>query len=319
MIFIAFLALGFRSSIPLVDALTTITIGAAGNYGRIRTIGSISFILTVLFCQWTPVLRPNTAFNIASWIGITSALAVISTALIPARYTLSARSRPQAPETPASTMPAGGISGARRRMRRAVRSERKPGIWSPLFIMGLLMIALCRLAIAPHYSFLSLYLVEFMHWDAVGIVFAVSTTAEVPFMFISHRLIRRFGPLPLIAAAAAATGVRLGIYALFPFKPWIIAAQLLHSLCFGIFHPAAVAFISESVPPERRALGMSLYLSLGTGFPSFFGNILGGFIVEHSGFRVLFGSFTIFAVVAVVLFFFIPRSFREPPKAPPLL
>jgi MFS family permease len=44
---------------------------------------------------------------------------------------------------------------------------------------------------------------------------------------------------------------------------------------------------------------MSLYLSLGSGLPTFAGNILGGFIVEHAGYREMFGIFTIFPVIAV--------------------
>jgi PPP family 3-phenylpropionic acid transporter len=170
--------------------------------------------------------------------------------------------------------------------------------------MGLLVIALSRLAMAPINGFISLAVLEEMHWNAVGLMAALAAVAEVPFMFISGRLIRRFGPFPLVAFASAMVGLRLGLYALFPFRGAVIIGQLLHSLCYGIFHPAAVALIASCVPPERRALGMSLYLSLGTGLPALLGNIAGGIIIEHWGYRVLFTSFISFAVMAVGLYLF---------------
>jgi PPP family 3-phenylpropionic acid transporter len=276
-ILIALFAFAFRSTSPLLDAAATIYVGKSGNYGKIRAMGSLSFIAMVLFLQWTPVLKPSTAGNIALWIAITSAAAILPTLFLP--------------------------GGRSKEAARPPKAAGRPGrIWTPLFFTGLLIIFLCRLAMAPVYTFFPLYLTEFMHWDVVGAMFALATAFEVPFMFLSARFLRRFSPLPLLALSAAAIGIRLGIYALFPFKSAIIAAQMLHSLCFGLFHPAAVAFISMSVPPERRALGMSLYLSLGSGLPALIGNVLGGVIVEHAGYAAVFGSFTVFAAAAVGIY-----------------
>jgi PPP family 3-phenylpropionic acid transporter len=279
---IAIFALGYKSTIPLMEAVTTITLGNTGNYGKIRTAGSASFILMVLFLQWTPFLRPNTPFHICFWIILTAAPAVGVMALTPAKYTTYSRSRNRKPGGP-----------------------REGSIWSPLFILGFIMIALSRIAMSPVYSFFPLYLTEFMGWDAVGLMFALSAASEIPLMFVSRSLIRRFGSLRLLALASAAIGVRLLIYALFPTRPAIIIAQLLHSLCFGVFHPAAISLIASCVPPERRALGMSLYLSVGTGLPYLVGNTIGGFIVEYAGYRTLFASFTVFSVLAMGVYLFI--------------
>jgi PPP family 3-phenylpropionic acid transporter len=280
-IFIALFAFAFRSTAPLLDAAATIY---TGNYGKIRAAGSVSFIVIVLFLQWTPVCKPDTAWNIALWIAISSGAAILPTLFLPGKSKYSFQKNP--PER-------SGISGGKGPAGR---------IWTPLFFVGFLIIFLCRLAMSPIYSFFPLYLTEFMHWDAVGAMFALAAAAEVPFMFLSARLLRRFKPLPLLALSAAAISIRLGMYALLPFRSSIIIAQLLHSLCFGLFHPAAVAFISQSVPPKHRALGMSLYLSLGSGLPALIGNVLGGIIVEHGGYSLLFGSFTVFSTAAVGIF-----------------
>jgi PPP family 3-phenylpropionic acid transporter len=55
---------------------------------------------------------------------------------------------------------------------------------------------------------------------------------------------------------------------------------------------------------------MTLYLSLGTGLPTFLGNILGGYIVEYLGYPVLYGSYTIFPVLAMGVYLIIRRGSR---------
>ena len=105
-----------------------------------------------------------------------------------------------------------------------------------------------------------------------------------------------------IILGTAAIAVRLAVYALFPCPAGIVAAQLLHSLCFGLIHPAGVAFVALMVRPERRAAGMAAYMGLGVGLPAFAGSALGGLVVEAWGYRVLFGSFIAFALAAMALY-----------------
>jgi PPP family 3-phenylpropionic acid transporter len=126
-------------------------------------------------------------------------------------------------------------------------------------------------------------------------------------MFFSGPLIRRFGSLRLMVFSSAVIGIRLAVYVLFPVKGGVIAGQLLHSICFGVFHPSAIAFISNTVPPDHRAFGMSLYLFMGTGLPNLTGSMISGFIVEHLGYRSMFTFFIIFPVIVVLIYFFISR------------
>jgi PPP family 3-phenylpropionic acid transporter len=277
------MGLGFRSALPLLEAVTTIGIGKNGNYGKIRTFGSVSFILTTLFLQSALVLPPDKPSNIAIWITMSTALTMISMIFIPRSYEKNG----SLGNSPVEKGP--GETGGR-------------GIWSAMLILGLIIMGLNRLGMSAVYGFFSLYLNESIHWDAVGLMWALASTAEVPFMFLSRRIIRRFGAFNCLSIATGTLILRLLLYAFVPVKPGIIAAQLLHAFCFGIFHPAAVSFITTAVPPERRALGMTLYLSLGSGLPTFLGNILGGFIVEHAGYQALFSTFAIFPAIAVVLY-----------------
>jgi PPP family 3-phenylpropionic acid transporter len=296
---IALLALGYRSALPLMESLATLGTEGKGSYGKIRMTGSISFISFLLFLQWVPVLRPDTPANISLWIVVTAALAALAALFIPAKL---ANAGPRRGKTPGEEAPAGG------------RRE----IWTPAFVLGFAMIFLSRLAMTPVNSFLSLYLVDYLRWDAVALMWALASAGEIPLMYASGRLIRRFGVMPILALTTAAVGVRLLLYVLFPGKAGVIAAQLLHSLCYGLFHPAAVSFIADRVPPRHRAYGMSLYLSLGLGLPTFIGNFIGGFIADRGGYPLLFGSFSVFAALGLALYpVHLAREKQKPARNPP--
>jgi PPP family 3-phenylpropionic acid transporter len=294
-LFVPFMSAGYRSVVPLSDAVITLNIGRTGNYGKIRAVGSLAFVLVTLALQITPVFRPVNAINIVFWNSVTIVALIGVVLCLPVSFL-----RPIRDPEPDVPVQSGGKSGS---------------IWVPAFTLGMAVIFLNRLAFSPLQTYLSLYAVEYLQWDAVGLIYAISAFSETPFIFLSNRLINRFGALKLIFVTTIAVAVRLLCLALFPFKATLIVTQLLHSLTFGIFHPAAVTFIVTNVPPEKRAVGMAVYMSLGTGFPTFIGNIAGGAIIEHLGYRTLFGSFIIFALLAMLLYLVFKREGGKRPAA----
>jgi len=284
-ILLAVLAFGFRSTSSLLDAITTVRIGKSGDYGKIRAFGSISFIVFVLFLQWTPFLKPNISKNIALWIVITTSAAIIYLFILPRSLFTSIEHEHEKSNTKEKGIP----------------------LLSVYFLGGFAIIFLCRFAMSSVYTFFPLYLTETLNWNAVGRMFALSSASEVPFMFLSVILIRRFGALPLLALSAGGIALRLLLWALFPYKPIVIAAQLLHSLCYGVYHPAAVQFISSVFPAEKRGIGMPVYLALGSGLPALLGNMAGGVIVESIGYRPLFAIYAGTAALGVVIFSFMGK------------
>jgi PPP family 3-phenylpropionic acid transporter len=280
-VLLAVLAFGFRSTPSLLDAITTIRIGKSGDYGKIRACGSISFIIFLLFLQWTPFLKPDSAKNIAVWVVITSFVTIIYFFALPRSL----------------------LTSVEHEHEKNPEKEKGLPLLSIYFIGGFAIIFLCRFAMSSVYTFFPLYLKEALQWNAVGLMFALSSASEVPFMFISVKLLRRFGALPLLAVSAGGIALRLLLWALFPYKPVIIAAQLLHSLCFGIYHPAAIQFISSVFPAEKRGMGMPVYLALGSGLPALLGNMIGGIIVQGAGYPSLFAIYAGTAAMAVLIFF----------------
>jgi PPP family 3-phenylpropionic acid transporter len=279
-ILIALLAIGQRSTVSLIDAITTIQIGKTGNYGKIRVWGSITFVLATLYFQFTSFIKPNSAGNISLWIFIAAIVSVIPILVLPRVVLRPSVEHHNDAET---------------------ETEKSTSPLSIYALGGFTIIFLCNFSMTSVYTYFPLYLTEILHWDAKGLMFALAAMSEIPFMFISNILIRRFGSLPLLAMGAVGIALRLLIWAFLPFKPFIIASQMLHSLCFGIFHPAAVHFTSEIFSTKKRGLGMSLYTALGMGLPSLVGNMAGGAIVKASGYPFLFTLYATTAGLAILI------------------
>jgi len=288
-VLLAVLAFGFRSTASLLDSITTVRIGKSGDYGTIRACGSISFIIFLLFLQWTPFLKLNNSKNIAFWIVITSFFTIVYLFILHRDL----------------------FASVEHEHDKINNNEKSIPIISSYFIGGFAIIFLCRFAMSSVYTYFPLYLTESLHWNAVGLLFALSSASEVPFMFISVKLLRRFGALPLLAVSAGGIALRLLLWALFPYKPIIAAAQLLHSLCFGIYHPAAVQFISTVFPAKKRGIGMPVYLALGSGLPALLGNMAGGVIAENIGYRPLFAIYAGTAVAAMVIFYVMRKKHNK--------
>jgi len=288
-VLLAVFAFGFRSTTSLLDAITTIQIGRSGDYGKIRTWGSVSFIVFTLFLQWTPFLKPGSAGNIAFWMVVTSLAAIVPVLFLPRASLISTEHHTEKSGGEGKVIP----------------------IFSLYFIEGFAIIFLCRFAMSSVYTYFPLYLTETLQWNAVGLMFALSSASEVPFMFISAALLRRFGALRLLAVSAAGITVRLLLWALFPSRAVIIAAQLLHSLCFGIYHPAAVHFIASVFPAKERGKGMPVYLALGSGLPALIGNMIGGAVVQSAGYRPLFAVYAAVSGISVLIFCVMRKTDRR--------
>jgi PPP family 3-phenylpropionic acid transporter len=275
------LAIGQKTMVPLMDARvvaysTSQGRKLRGGYGSIRAPGTLGYICVTLALQFTPGFDSSPPWVMAACMGGTTLL------FLAALFAL--------PEPERATVAAGAPP----------RDDHRPA--DPAFVLGIVIIGLNRFAMAPVNSFLSIYASEELGLRAVGGIWALSAAAEIPLMLVASRIIARTGPMAAIALSSGAVIARLAMYAAFPSVGGIVAAQLLHSLCYGVFHPAAVAFVAERFPPERRATGMAIYMGIGVGLPAVLGSALGGYVVEAWGYKALFLSFTAFAWASLALY-----------------
>lgn len=314
---LAVLALGMKAMVPIMDSsVIAVTSSRKGwDYGRLRAAGSAGFVAIALTLQLIPGFDRSPPERIALWIG-GAALAFGFCLLFLPEGSRAAKGSALGAAAAAAPSDRGASPPDNAAAREAAAASARPGSGerrgaTGVFILGLLVIGLGRLALAPVNSFLSLYLVDEVKWDAVGGMWAIAALSEIPLLIFSSRIIAKLGPMGSCAVGTGAIALRLAIYALFPSPAGVVAAQLLHSLCFGLLYPAGVAFVALMVPPERRTEGMALYSGLAVGLPTVAGSALGGIVVEAWGYRALFGSFIVFAVAGLALYFAERRRFER--------
>ncbi|MCX8012692.1 MAG: MFS transporter, partial [Rectinema sp.] len=276
------LSLGLKTPIPVLDASLFSAADEAAAHGRpkpsygvLRGLGSVGFVAVTLLLQSVPGFETGAPALMALVMGLLTLLFVAASFALPETGHRAAVALPHF---------------------FSLRWIDAP------FLIGMAVIALGRFAMTSVGSFFSLYLVEELKWHAIGAMWALSAGVEIPFIVFSWKFIQKHSPMRAIAIASCAIVVRLLIYALLPSPGGAIAGQLLHSLCYGLFQPAAIAFVSLKTPPAERTTGMAIFMGLGVGLPSFLGSALGGALVEVIGYRGLFAVFALFAIASLAVF-----------------
>jgi PPP family 3-phenylpropionic acid transporter len=199
--------------------------------------------------------------------------------------------------------------------------------WISLAMLGLVLIASCRMQESPHhqtlhkvpsvmtlmkkpeviaffsstflmiaahaalYVFYSLYLSQLGYSNTViGLMWSLGVVAEIVFFYYQAPLFRRFGIQNLMMASlltAFARFLMIGFCAQSLY--WLLIAQILHAATFGVHHSASVAMLQRWFAGPLQARGQALFISISYGL----GGTLGGLILS-----VLWDTFGAQAVYA---------------------
>jgi MFS transporter, PPP family, 3-phenylpropionic acid transporter len=279
----------YRATIPLLDSLIgKILPDPMHQYGRLRVAGSIGFVFISIVLGLTTLSTGNSSLGIIVVFGVSALLAALAVGFlphVPGHGDPARRAAPQELGGNPRSIPAGPLS--------------------PAFWVVMCIVFLGRFGIGAYYSFFSLYLQHSFPGTAVSLLWAIGALAEIPTIFLSGTLIRRFGFAFMFSLSLAAISVRLALFTVAASVPVLALAQLLHAFTFGSFHSTAVAYINSTISPERRGVGMAIYTAFGVGLPSFLAGIIGGFIIEANGFPALFLSYAVVplpGIIALVAF-----------------
>lgn len=268
-----------RSLLPILDSyVNNLFNGDAQKYTALRSFGTVGFVFFSL--AFALANKPNLESNIS--IGMYALVGCLMF-FIPVLFW---KAEPK-----------------RAKGSCLLVSEPEGKWYDRAFIVGLVIIAFNRISMSSITSFFSLYLVEELSINAISLMNAIGAGSEYGAMILAGILIQRKKVLPvhLLMISSVAMVVRLLIYAFVPTFGGVLAAQLLHSLCYGFFHPAAIFFVARRVKRSHRTVGMSMYVSLGTGLPAVIGSSLGGLVVEQFGYRSLFMGYSLFALLSLLL------------------
>ncbi len=218
------------------------------DYGRIRLWGSIGFIFATIGGGWW---LEKTSAGVVIWFFV---IAMILVALACAT----------APDRPG----------------RASRT-RLDGSWPELITPAvILFVATAGLINTSHsilYGFATLYWRSLGHSETlIGCYWAMGVIAEIGLFVVAGRCARHLGAAMLLVLAALGGTIRWSLLAITTDPTALLALQILHGLTFGAAHLGAMAFLQQTIPPDRSATGQSLY-------SAFVGGVLGGCMLPVAG------------------------------------
>jgi len=157
------------------------------------------------------------------------------------------------------------------------------GNWAIFVIMlisGVLSIAsaVFYVTFLPVYIDLKGYPISF-----TGISFFVFAISEIPFLFFSNKLIKRFGELLILASGVFACGLRLvlSFYANNFFQ--LILISLLHGWGYIVVYYSIYHFIHYHMPTSTVNKAQAVFWMSITGLGFILGSFLGGYFVEWVG------------------------------------
>ena len=257
------------SSYPLMDAMAIqfINAGVPIRYSLGRGIGSFAYAVVCVLLG-LQVGRLGLESTLATHVALV-AVEIVLVATYPA-----CRQAPDARET--APRPQSVLSLLR---------------GNPPFTLMLTGVLLGLTAILPLSNFLVNVILSRGGTDAdLGLALFLMGASELPTAFFFQRLLRRLGSGRLLlmsiffgtlkGVAQLCTGSLAGI----------LLVQPLQVLGYGLFTPASVYFVNESVPPADRVRGQTVMMVASNGLGGMLGGLLAGATLDAGGANLMLGA-----------------------------
>ena len=168
-----------------------------------------------------------------------------------------------------------------------------------VFSITLMLMGLGSFAIN---GFLGIYIKDLGGSEGlVGTAAALATVTELPVMYWGEKILKRFSPWQLLMVAFGTTTLRLFLYGVMPSAYWVIPICLLHSLTFGLYWIATIAYVDQlsSDAIKSSAQGM-LYSVLNVS--RMLAALVSGFLYDMVGAGSLFLISAAVSLFAILLF-----------------
>ena len=144
----------------------------------------------------------------------------------------------------------------------------------------------------------------------LGTMLFATAISEIPFWFISGRLIGRFGYERMMAISVCVVGLRWLVLFLTKNLYIAILVNMTHGFSFVTLNYSLVTYIDSNVPKELRATGQTMIAMLSTIFSRVIGGLFIGFFSDIFGIdRILLFAFVL-SYVSVAVFFLLVKMLK---------
>lgn len=143
---------------------------------------------------------------------------------------------------------------------------------------------------------------------ANGLLWGLAAALEFPVMWLTGSLSDRLGRALMLTVGALGIAVtNTGYLTLATFFPLLIVVQMIRAIGFGSYTGNAMTFASESGAASQRGSRSGIFNSAAS-LGSLFGTLLGGTLVQHFGFAVLYGVCASLALGSALSFWWLRRQ-----------
>ena len=275
----------WSASIPLVEATTLTYLGKnAARYGRIRSWGSVGFIIAVVGLGFA---FDYIAIEWLLWAGLFIMLGILFfSRLIP---------HTEVPIYHTDHQP----------IRKIMLQPRVLVLFGACFLMSV--------AHGPYYTFFSIYLVEHGYAkSAVGGLWALGVICEIGVFFLMPWLVRRYGFTRILIGSFGLAVLRFMLIGWgVDFLLLLLVAHVLHAATFGAYHAASVGLVHEFFQGRHQSKGQAMFGSLTYGAGGVLGGLASGPIWQHYGASVLYSCSAGMALAGMLLMWWALHNVAE--------
>jgi len=265
----------WSASIPLVEAITLTYLGKrAARYGRIRSWGSVGFIIAVVGLGFA---FDYIAIGWLLWAGLFVMLGILFFSRLLPHTEVLAHHTDHHP------------------IRKIMLQPRVLALFGACFLMAV--------AHGPYYTFFSIYLVEHGYAkSAVGGLWAIGVICEIGVFFLMPWLAQRYGFARILIGSLALAVLRFLLIGWgVDFLLLLLLAQVLHAATFGAYHAASLGLVHDFFQGRHQARGQALFGSLTFGAGNMLGGLASGPIWQHWGATVLYSCSAGAALLGLLL------------------
>ncbi|WP_068773693.1 MFS transporter [Paenibacillus sp. FJAT-26967] len=160
---------------------------------------------------------------------------------------------------------------------------------APRLLIFLLLILIMSISHRFNDGFLALHMREMGASDmTVGVAMMVSALSEIPVLFFLGKYGHRYKELPLLAVAGFMYAIRFLIVSLSDQTAWVMVAQMMHSVTFGVFLVTALRYLTRVIPDQYRASGQAIFAITWSSIAGIVSGRFGGYLFADYGSKTLY-------------------------------
>ena len=272
-------SLFYPSLLPAIESsASTLTQQGSVHYGKSRSYGSISFVVSVLILS---IIIGYVGERAILWcmIGYLTIMLILQ------------------------AMPAPKVLLLKPTIADRNSNFSMGKLWKIKgFPVVMIIVILLQGSLASYYNYGYIYLEDFLKVNPfyIGIILNVAVLFEIFFFLWADRLFRSWKISSLLLLAGSGSTLRWLMIFLFPNVWMFVLSQTLHALAFAMAHYAFIQYITRHLPKQQISNAQGLYSALGMSLSAAVLTLVGGYLYDITP-GLAFLGMVIFTIPAMVL------------------